>query len=194
MAYALTQDLSLTPEEYLEGEAIAADKSEYISGQVYAMAGAGDAHVKATLNAAVLLKNHLKGTGCSTYVADMKVRIGEDEAFFYPDVMVSCDPEDQLPEHDYVKNHPKLIIEVLSPSTEDIDRGRKFALYRKLESLEEYLLIDPRKYAIELFRRHSNHEWLLLTREGIDSTITLESIDLNLSLHDLYDEIRMASS
>lgn len=194
MAYALTQDLSLTPEEYLEGEAIAADKSEYISGQVYAMAGAGDAHVKATLNAAVLLKNHLKGTGCSTYVADMKVRIGEDEAFFYPDVMVSCDPEDQLPEHDYVKNHPKLIIEVLSPSTGDIDRGRKFALYRKLESLEEYLLIDPRKYAIELFRRHSNHEWLLLTREGIDSTITLESIDLNLSLHDLYDEIRMASS
>ena len=194
MAYALTQDLSLTPEEYLEGEAIAADKSEYISGQVYAMAGAGDAHVKATLNAAVLLKNHLKGTGCSTYVADMKVRIGEDEAFFYPDVMVSCDPEDQLPEHDYVKNHPKLIIEVLSPSTEDIDRGRKFTLYRKLESLEEYLLIDPRKYAIELFRRHNNHEWLLLTREGIDSTITLESIDLNLSLHDLYDEIRMASS
>ena len=192
MAYALTEDLSLTPEEYLEGEVIAADKSEYISGQAYAMAGAVDAHVKVTLNAAILLKNHLKGTGCSTYVADMKVRIGEDEAFFYPDVMVSCDPEDQLPEHDLIKNHPKLIIEVLSPSTEDIDRGRKFTLYRKLESLEEYLLIDPRRYAIELFRRQSNREWLLLTREWVDSTITLESISLKLSLYDLYDEIRMA--
>lgn len=192
MGYALTEDLTLTPAEYLEGELLAADKSEYLSGQVYAMAGAGDAHVKATLNAALLLKNHLKGSGCSTYVADMKVRIGEDEAFFYPDVMVSCDPSDQLPEQDYIKNHPKLIIEVLSPSTEDIDRGRKFTMYRKLESLDEYLLIDPRQYAVELFRRQSNHEWLLLTQEGIESSITLESIGLTVSLKDLYDEIRIA--
>ena len=194
MGYALTEDVSLTPEEYLEGEHLAADKSEYLNGQAYAMAGAGDAHVKATLNAAVLLKAHLKGSGCSTYVADMKVRIGKDEAFFYPDVMVSCDPDDQLPEQDYIKNHPKLIIEVLSPSTEDIDRGRKFALYRTLGSLEEYLLIDPRKYAVELFRRQGNDEWLLLTREGIDSTIALESIGLTVGLHDLYDEIRVKDS
>lgn len=191
MGYALTEDSSLTPQEYLEGEYIAADKSEYFNGQAYAMAGAGDAHVKATLNAAVLLKNHLKGSGCSTYVADMKVRIGNDEAFFYPDVMVCCDPSDQFSEQNYIKNHPKLIIEVLSPSTEDIDRGRKFTLYRSLQSLQEYLLIDPRKYAVELFRRQSNQEWLLLTREGINSTITLSSIDLTLSLHELYDEIRM---
>ena len=191
MGYALTEDLSITPEEYLEGEHLAADKSEYLNGHAYAMARASDAHVKVTLNAAVLLKSHLKGSGCSTYVADMKVRIGEDEAFFYPDVMVSCDPSDQLPEQDYIKNHPKLIIEVLSPSTEDIDRGRKFTLYRKLESLEEYLLIDPRKYAIELFRRQGNDEWLLLTRDGINTTIILESIGLTVSLDDLYDGIRI---
>lgn len=191
MGHALTKDISITPEEYLEGEQLATDKSEYLNGQVYAMAGAGDAHVKATLNAAVLLKSHLRGSGCSTYVADMKVRIGEDEAFFYPDVMVSCDPSDQLPEQDYIKNHPKLIIEVLSPSTEDIDRGRKFTLYRKLDSLEEYLLIDPRQYAVELFRRQSNDEWLLLTRQGVKNSIELESIGLKVSLEELYDEIRI---
>jgi Uncharacterized protein conserved in cyanobacteria len=190
MGYALRQDNYLTPEEYLDGEQFAIEKSEYVRGEVYAMAGASDRHVKVTLNAALLIKQQLRGSGCSTYIADMKVRIEADDTFFYPDVMVTCEPSDQLAERDYAKHHPKLIVEVLSPSTEDKDRGSKFISYRKLDSLEEYLLIDPRKYYVELFRRQNEDEWVLMTRSGAEASLTLNSIGLTCCLADFYDDVR----
>lgn len=190
MGYALLQDNYLTPEEYLEGEQFAIEKSEYVRGEVYAMAGASDRHVKVSGNAYALIKMHLRGSGCSTYIADMKVRIAADDTFFYPDVMVTCEPSDQLAERDYAKHHPKLIIEVLSPSTEDKDRGSKFISYRKLASLQEYLLIDPRKYYVELFRRQNEDEWVLMTRSGAEASLTLNSIGLTCCLADFYDDVR----
>lgn len=155
------------------------------------MAGASDRHVKVMLNAALLIRQHLRGSGCSTYIADMKVRIGQDEAFFYPDVMVTCEPADQLPEQDYVKNHPRLIIEVLSPSTEDKDRGSKFMYYRKLASLQEYVLIDPRRYYLELFRRQGDAEWVLLILNGAEAMLELSSIGLRCTLMDFYEDVRL---
>ena len=179
----------ITPLEYLVGEPIAETKHEYIDGEVFAMAGAGDAHVKVTLNAALLIKSHLRGSECSTYVSDMKVRIGKDEAFFYPDVMVCCNPLDQLPEQNYVKNSPKLIIEVLSPSTENKDRGEKFILYRKLPSLEEYILIDPRLYYAEQYRRQTDNQWMLTSFEGSKALLQLDSISLSCALTELYEDV-----
>lgn len=190
MGYALLKDSRISPDEYLAGEQLADAKYEYIDGEVYAMAGASDRHVKVTLNAAIVIKQHLRGSGCSTYIADMKVRIGKDEAFFYPDVMVTCDPVDQLPEQDYAKNSPKLIIEVLSPSTESKDRGSKFMRYRQLVSLQEYVLIDPDDYYAEVFRRQNENEWLLSTCQGQAASLTLQSIGLTLSLLDLYEDVR----
>ncbi len=153
------------------------------------MAGAGDAHVKVTLNTALLLKPQLRGAGCSTYVADMKVRIADDEAFLYPDVMVTCDPDDQLPEQNYIKNSPKLIIEVLSPSTENKDRGKKFILYRKLLNLEEYVLIDPREYYVELYRKQDDNRWVMRTFDKSDAVIEFKSILMTFNLIDLYEDI-----
>lgn len=190
MGYALLKDSRISPDEYLAGEQITDNKYEYIDGEVYAMAGASDSHVKVSGNAYALIKQHLRGSGCSTYIADMKVRIGQDEAFFYPDVMVTCDPADQLPEQDYVKNFPKLIIEVLSPSTESKDRGSKFIRYRQLVSLQEYVLVDPNHYYVEVFRRQNADEWLLSTCLGQDANLTLQSIGLTLSLLDLYEDVR----
>ena len=190
MAYALLQNTYITPEEYVEGEELAVEKSEYIQGEVYAMARASDRHVKVSGNAYTMIKMHLRGSGCSTYIADMKVRIAEDDAFFYPDVMVTCDPADQSAERDYAKHHPKLIVEVLSASTENKDRGSKFISYRKLASLEEYLLIDPRVYYVELFRRQNGDEWVLMTRSGADAMLTLNSIGLDCRLADFYDDVR----
>lgn len=146
--------------------------------------------MKVSGNTYAMIKTHLRGSGCSTYIADMKVRIGEDEAFFYPDVMVTCDPADQLPEQDYTKNAPKLIIEVLSPSTESRDRGSKFMHYRQLASLQEYVLIDPTHYYVEVFRRQNADEWLLRTCQGQDTSLILQSIGLTLSLLDLYEDVR----
>ena len=189
MNQAVAENLLITAEEYLEGEPLADIRHEYIEGEVHAMAGAGDAHVKVTLNTALLLKSQLRGTGCSTYVADMKVRIADDEAFFYPDVMVTCDPDDQLPEQNYIKNSPKLIIEVLSPSTENKDRGKKFILYRKLSSLEEYVLIDPREYYVELYRKQDDNRWIMLTFDNSDAVIEFKSIKMTFNLIDLYEDI-----
>lgn len=189
MSQTLSNDIRITAQEYLQGERLAEMKHEYIDGEVFVMAGAADAHVKTTGNIFALIKAHLRGSGCSTYVADMKVRVGEDDAFFYPDVMVCCDPSDQLPEQNYVKNAPKLIIEVLSPSTEQKDRGKKFILYRKISSLEEYVLINPSEYYVEVYRRQSNNQWLLFSHEGDDSILELASINMQCTLAELYEDI-----
>ena len=191
MAQALQTPTYISAQEYLELEQVAANKHEYFDGEIHAMAGASDAHVKVTGNAYAILKNHLRGSGCSTYITDMKLRIGQDEAFFYPDVMVCCDPSDQLAEQDLVKNSPKLIIEVLSPSTEAYDRGKKFMLYRKLQSLEEYLLIDPRDFYVELFRKENDIQWSLNAIEGADNLLELKSVEFTGPLADLYEDVRL---
>ncbi|MEE9356559.1 MAG: Uma2 family endonuclease [Methylococcaceae bacterium] len=189
MNQILAENLPISSEQYLDGELEAETKHEYIDGEVNAMAGAGDAHAAVSGNAFALIKSHLRGSGCRTYFADMKVRIGKDEAFFYPDVMVCCDPTDQLPEQNYVKNSPKLIIEVLSPSTENKDRGKKFILYRKLPSLEEYVLIDPREYYVEMYRRQADKQWMLFSHEGAESLLEFASIGLRCTLVDLYEDV-----
>ncbi|MBT4837175.1 MAG: Uma2 family endonuclease [Methylococcales bacterium] len=134
MNQALAENIFINPEDYLQGESLANTKHEYIYGKIHAMAGASDGHVAVAGNAFALIKTHLKGSECRTYISDMKVQIGNKHAFFYPDVMVCCEPSDKLAEQNYLKKSPKLIIEVLSPSTEMKDRGEKFILYRKLLS------------------------------------------------------------
>ena len=193
MNQVTAEQLLISPEEYLEGEPYAEVRHEYIDGEVYAMAGAGDAHVKVAGNAFVLLKTHLKGSGCSTYISDMKVRIGDDiaenKAFFYPDVMVCCDPFDQQPEQNYVKQLPKLIIEVLSPSTEANDRGRKFLLYRGIPSLEEYILVNPEEYLLERYSRQADNQWLITTYKEADAMVEFDSINFSCTLADFYDDV-----
>jgi Uma2 family endonuclease len=119
---------SLSPDEYLQLEADSPIKHEYIDGEVYAMAGASDTHVTIALNLAALLRSHVRGSGCRVYIADMKARIEARDRFYYPDVMVTCDPRDQATAT--YKRFPKLVVEVLSDSTEAFDRGDKFTDYR----------------------------------------------------------------
>lgn len=189
MNQATAENRLISAQDYLDGEPLAEYRHEFIKGDIYAMAGAGDAHVAVTGNAFALIRNYLRGSGCRTYVADMKVRIADDEAFFYPDVMVSCDPNDQLPAQNYVKNAPKLIIEVLSPSTEVYDRGKKFILYRKLVSLQEYVLINPREYYLELYRRQDNDSWVLFSFDHKDAVIEFNSIGMKCNFIDLYEDV-----
>lgn len=184
---AVAEQLGISPEDYLAGERDAPFRHEYVQGQVYAMAGAADAHVIVSGNAFALLKNHLRGSGCRVYMSDMKVRVKQDTAFFYPDGMVTCDPADL--QRNYFKQSPCLIIEVLSPSTEAYDRGGKFALYRELDSLQEYALIDPRTYHVDIFRRNAAGRWELFAFSGETASVEFASVGYECSMGDLYEDV-----
>ena len=182
----------LTPEEYLQLEAASDSKHEYINGEIYAMAGATDTHVTIALNIAVMLRSHLRGSGCRVFISDMKVRIETKNRFYYPDVMVTCETKDR--ENSTYKQFPRLIIEVLSNSTEAFDRGDKFADYQSLPSLQEYVLINTKKARIECFRRTEEGLWLLQFYELEDSQFKLTSVDFTSKISDVYEEVEFVES
>jgi Uma2 family endonuclease len=158
----------ISPDEYLDMEEQSDIKHEYIDGYVYAIAGANDPHVTIALNMAFVVRNHLRGSGCRVYMSDMKAKIDSLNRFYYPDVMVTCDPRDiQTPNH---KRFPKLIIEVLSKSTEAFDRGDKFADYQQLDSLEEYVLVNTKRQRIDCFCKEDGR-WFLETYSGVGAII-----------------------
>ncbi|NJL88283.1 MAG: Uma2 family endonuclease [Leptolyngbyaceae cyanobacterium SM1_1_3] len=182
----------LSVEEYLQLEAQSQVKHEYIDGEAHAMAGASDVHVTICLNLASLLRSHVRGSGCRVYIADMKARIEARDRFYYPDVMVTCDPRDQ--ETSDYKRFPKLIVEVLSDSTEAFDRGDKFADYQKLESLEEYILINTRHPRVESFRRSADGLWVLQYYTPESDGFQLESVNFSSSFAALYEDVKPATS
>ncbi len=172
--------------EFIQWEDAQPDKHEFIDGEVFAMVGARRVHVTIVLNLAALLKAHLRGGPCRAFIADMKLAVRSVEAVFYPDVLVTCDPDDLRAET--VMEHPKIIIEVLSKSTAAYDRGDKFARYRKLDSLEEYVLIDPDRRGVEVFRRVGQGDWLLAASES-EQGIILKSIDFQAKLDAVFEDI-----
>jgi len=172
---------------YLAWEAEQAEKHEYIDGDVLAMAGASDAHVTIALNLATRLRSHLRGSPCRVFMSDMKLQVQADNAFFYPDVLVTCATADR--EQTHYKSQPCLIAEVLSPSTSAYDRGEKFAAYRKLSSLQEYVLIDSERMGVEVFRRNKAGRWELHPFDAPGQHITLESVELRLLLDTLYEDV-----
>lgn len=185
--FGLANKLLIAPKDYLANELTATVRHEYVQGEVYAMAGASDGHVTINVNLITLIKAHLRGSACKAYVNAMKVRIGEDEAFYYPDLLVCCDPADHQRNH--FKQAPLLIIEILSTSTEAYDRGDKFAFYRQLASLQEYILVNTRSYRVEVFRRNAQHRWELFSFFGAEACMELASIGLTCSLLDVYEDV-----
>lgn len=176
----------ISPEDYLAQEEIGPIKHEYIDGQIYAMAGASDAHVTISLNLASALRNHVRGTGCRVYMADMKAQIDTANIYYYPDVMVTCDARDRAFQN--YKKYPCLIVEVLSPKTEAFDRGDKFADYQQLETLQEYVLISQQHQRVDCFRRNAEGFWVLQFYFP-GSEIHLTSIDFRTSLDAIYEDV-----
>ena len=145
-------------EAYLAWEERQVEKHEYIAGEVFAMVGARREHVVVSGNLYAAFKQRLRGGPCQAYVADLKLRVEAADAFFYPDVVVSCDPRDHAASQFIA--HPTLIVEVLSESIAAFDRGNKFAAYRTLPSLREYVLVDIEARRLETFRRTPENDWL----------------------------------
>lgn len=176
----------ISVEDYLSGEQLSDVKHEYIAGKVYAMAGASWAHNRIAGRFYSKLESMLDGKACTPFIGDMKVRlkIKNQDLFYYPDVVVSCDPRDS---GGYFLTHPKLIIEVLSESTERLDRTEKMANYLTLPSLGEYVLVAQDKPEVTIFRRRSN--WEAEVYQGFDAVVHLESVDYELSLGTLFQGV-----
>ena len=188
---ASPQQPYLTPEAYLQMEEHSPIKHEYIDGYIYAMVGANDAHVTIALNLASILRSHVRGSGCRVYMADMKARIESLNRYFYPDILVTCDPRDQ--ETPLEKRFPRLIVEVLSDSTEAFDRGDKFADYQTLDSLQEYVLITTKRQRVECFRRNEAGLWVLQSYTNQQEPFRLESINFAGAIADLYEDVMFTS-
>ena len=192
----------LTPEEYiaLERKAIPdADtvRSEYVKGEIIAMSGASREHNLITGNIFGELRNLLKGSGCETYASEMRVSTPLTASYFYPDVVVVCEePRFEDDVFDTLLN-PILLVEVLSPSTEAYDRGEKFAHYRQLTSLREYVLVSQDQIRVEHFRRHekqgptpvSGNDWIFTDFQELDENLPLTSIQCELPLQEIYERV-----
>ncbi|MBK1986838.1 Uma2 family endonuclease [Sphaerospermopsis aphanizomenoides BCCUSP55] len=181
----------ISPEEYLHEEETSPVKHEYRQGLVYAMAGASNTHVIIAGNMFAMLRNHLRGSGCQAYISDTKVQIESLNTYYYPDVIVSCDERDKT--FSNFLCYPCLIVEVLSSTTEGFDRGDKFADYRNIESLQEYVLVSQNRMNIEIFRRNPEGQWVLYPyKQG--NNIHLASVDFNCAVIDVYEDVIFESS
>ncbi len=179
-------DIRISSEEYLKGENSSEVKHEYDNGYIVAMVGASRNHNLIALTLASAIKQHTKGTPCRTYISDMKVRIQtqSNDLFYYPDVMVSCD---EKPSSEYYEEKPVLIIEVLSPSTETRDKLEKLTAYSSISSLVEYLTVAQDKAEINHYSMSEGS--VFMTQYQDDDLITLSSINLTLSVKDIYADV-----
>ena len=180
--------LLLSPEEYLEWEDRSEVRHEYIDGEVFAMAGSSDDHAAIVSNACVVLIPFVRKCGCRLFPQDVKARPKGLSRYYYPDLMVTCDERDKGDR--YVKRHYKLIVEVLSDSTEAFDRGRKFEDYRRSESLEEYVLIAQDRISVDVFRLNAAGRWEL-EGYGAGSVVELVSVGARFAIEELYLDVEL---
>jgi Uma2 family endonuclease len=182
----------LTPEEYLAIERTAEYKSEYYNGEMFAMAGASPAHTRIVSNLVSSLDTLLMDRDCDVHSNDLRVKVVEEGEFLkytYPDVLVVCGKAAYDEADSNTLTNPTVIIEVLSESTENYDRGRKFEHYRRLKSLQEYVLISQSRCQIERYQRRSDGTWILHELLDLDQTLELESIDCTIPLRRVYRRV-----
>lgn len=176
----------LTPDEYLALEREAEEKSEYCDGIMYAGSGASEAHNLIAMNVGAELHARLRKRPCKVYPGDMKVRVPDGSRYFYPDLSVVCGEAKFADERRDVLLNPIILIAVLSESTAAFDRGKKFQAYQQIDSLREYLLIEQDDAVVERFVRREDGSWIYTRIAGIDATLTLDAIDCQLQLAEIY--------
>jgi Uma2 family endonuclease len=173
-------------DDFLAWDATQTERHEFVNGEVFAMAGGEDRHASVSGNLFAALHSHLKGSRCRVYMNDVKLQVAAANAFFYPDVFVTCSERDAASR--LVKQEPLLVVEVLSPSTAAHDRGDKFASYRLCPTLAEYAVIDIDRRAVDLFRKNAEGLWVLHPLVG-NATLTLANVDHALALGELFADL-----
>lgn len=176
-------------EEYLSRERVAESKSEFYQGEIFAMTSGSPTHNDISVNIVTSLKSSLRGSGCRPSASDQRIRIPSNGLCTYPDVSVVCgDRHLDDKDKDAITN-PVIVVEVLSKSTERYDRGRKFDLYRELDSLREYVLVSQAEAQVERFVRQDGGDWLLTVLKGPEAVLKFASIDVSLTLSEIYEDI-----
>jgi Uma2 family endonuclease len=183
-----------TIEEYLELERAASEKSEYYKGEIFAMSGPKYTHVLISRNIYGELINKLKGTPYQPLGSDMRIHIPKNTLFTYPDISVFCGEPEFLNNDEWNLLNPTVIIEVLSPSTKNYDRGDKFNLYRDIPSLREYILVDSETISIEAFYINAHGLWELKEHKKIEETLQIKTIKVALKLDDIYEGTKIADT
>ncbi|MBD2357223.1 Uma2 family endonuclease [Tolypothrix sp. FACHB-123] len=183
---ALPDSILMNAEEYLVWEPTQEQRYEYWDGEVVAMSGGTRNHNRVCLNLFKLLDDTLGDRSCEVYIVDVKVQLEPGQKYFYPDVVVTCDERDTDPQ---LVQFPCLIIEVLSPSTEAADRGKKFAKYRQSPTLQEYVLVQVTQPGVEVFRRNEQGKWVL-SEYNLDEKLLLESVNVEIAISDLYRQVQ----
>ncbi|HEY9871564.1 MAG TPA: Uma2 family endonuclease [Candidatus Obscuribacterales bacterium] len=180
-------DLQLSVEEYLRLEESSDVRHEYVSGRIFAMVGSTEAHNAIVVNLTIAIGSQIRGSGCRAFSTDMKLRVEATNSFYYPDVMVSCESYQAKA---IFKQAPCLLIEVLSPSTIDIDRREKLLAYQNITSLNEYAIVYQEERRVELYKRREN-EWTVTVHTGADSLVLTPApgLELNVSLDEVYEGV-----
>ncbi len=185
MVFAATIQ-KMTGDDFLAWDEKQPDKHEFIDGEIFAMVGVTRQHATVAGNLFVFLSQQLRGTPCRVYMAEMRLRLEVADSFFYPDVLVTCSASDH--QSDRYLSEPRLIVEVLSESTEAYDRGANFEKYRLFSTLAEYVLINPGKRKVEIFRRDATGHWVLY-EFGEDESVEIASLEVTIAASVLYENV-----
>jgi Uma2 family endonuclease len=184
-----TRKKKFTPAEYLAMEEVAPYKSEYYRGEIFALSGGSFDHSVIQGNLIAALHRLLAGTPCRVVTSELRLHVRASDLYTYPDAAVVCGKVQFFERRNDTILNPRLIIEVLSPSTREYDRGTKFGMYKSIPSLQEYLLVDSELAHVECYRRRDNDEWMVSVFDGLDKTSYLESIDREVPLNSIYEGV-----
>jgi Uma2 family endonuclease len=187
---ALPDRILMSAEDYLAWEQMQQERHEYWDGEVLAMTGGTKRHNRVSSNCFKVLDNLLAERNCEVYISDVKVQVEANRKYFYPDVVVTCDKRDRDAQ---LVQYPCLIVEVLSPSTEAVDRGAKFKAYRQFTTLQDYVLIQPDQPIVEVFTRKEAGQWVLV-EYGLEDVIELASVGGRVAVKELYDRVTFEES
>lgn len=188
---AVYEKTKLTAEEYLEFEKKSLEKHEFFEGEVFAMADAGARHNVIFSNTFVGFGTQLKGKSCRPYGSDLRIHIPENSLFTYPDISMICGEITPSEKDKDTAVLPTVLVEILSPSTKNYDRGDKFRLYRDIPTLKEYILIDSESISIEVFRINKQDRWELEEHRSIDDSPEIPTLGFSLSLKEIYEETKL---
>ena len=185
----LTKAKHIAEMDYLAAERSSLDKHEYYRGEIFAMSGASIPHNIVFSNVFGILSGKLKGKNCKPFGSDLRIHIPKNSLYTYPDISIVCGEIETLDKSFDTITNPSIIIEILSTSTRDYDKGGKFTLYRDIVALKEYILIDSERISVEKFKRNTDSSWQLTEYKEASQSFLVETIDLVISLSDVYESV-----
>ena len=184
----------MNPLEFIEWESTQPEKNEYIAGSIYAMAGASINHNTIQSNLIGTIHPFLKGKDCNIYASDLRVFVKSKEAFFYPDATIVCGEIELAEEFKETVKNPSVVFEILSPSTEHYDMGKKFFNYMQIDTLKETIAIDSREMNIKIGRRKANNLWAFEELTQANQIFAIETIQFSMSVQDIYNQVKLSST